>query len=236
MLVGPLRTLLYCLVPPLFGLSLLAKAARRGGPRRVLVAPFHPARVADTLDRAGRDWGTLGRLYYAWGYLWAFLVYGALAVGALVGLGVGVAGLVGWGTERVVPLPLAGGAGALLGALVLLYHARSLLRGLTTGDVSLRGEWKHESAEAERAHRRAQRRDPPVDVGEHVTLAVTEVDPRENEVYGTVESFRLFVDRDVPSSVGRGDVICVRITTYATNDEGLEVGGHARFVSRGPCD
>lgn len=100
-------------------------------------------------------------------------------------------------------------------------------------DVDLSGEWKHETAEAEAAHRRAQRREPPVEIGEHVSVPVREVDRAEEQARGQVEKFQVFVDDDVPETLSKGDVIRVQIMDWATNEAGLKVGAHARFVEYG---
>ncbi len=99
----------------------------------------------------------------------------------------------------------------------------------------LGGEWKHDTAEAERAHRQAQRREPPVNMGQYVSFPVIEVNRGEQQAHGKVEKFRIFVDEGIPSDIQTGDMVCVQIFDWATNERGQKVGAHARFEQYGRC-
>lgn len=103
------------------------------------------------------------------------------------------------------------------------------------GTVSLDGERKYEDDDAERAHRRAQNRDPSevVQKGERVTLVPFEVDHggRRSEATGKVQGLIVLVDKNLPSGLNTGDPICVRVYAYGSNRNSAK----AMFESRGSC-
>lgn len=202
-------------------------------------------------DWGGFALGTLG-VFFA-GQLVLAIMLGLLLQPLLLALNGFPAGdLVGTGVEFVVTLGIWG---MLLYGIVRAISMVNDLEPQATGSGSrgrqrtptaqgasdnpeheLAGEWKHETVEAEQAHRDAQQRDQqPVDVGEKVAFPIREVTHEEGQVRGEVETFQIFVDQDVPSDLQVGDTICVQIMSYATNEDGNRIGAHARFLNHGAC-
>lgn len=134
--------------------------------------------------------------------------------------------IVGYRAVRYDTLPLLGGLSGTDGQ-----HAT----GQQGSKEPLEGEWKHNTFEAERAHRRAQQREPPVEISENVSFPVREVDYQEGQARGQVEKFQIFVDQDVPLNINKGQMICVQIMDWATNEDGNKVGAHARFIKYDTC-
>ncbi|AWB27616.1 hypothetical protein [Halococcoides cellulosivorans] len=137
-------------------------------------------------------------------------------------------------------VPMAGLTVAL-GALGVGLYARAPIRalldrlGLDARVLPARSEWAHDAADAERAHRRAQKRAPPLDIGETTSIVVQERLDGGRQLRGVYEDFQVFVKWDVPPDCATGETICVRIEDYGTNDAGQRTSGQARFLSRGAC-
>lgn len=152
---------------------------------------------------------------------------------ALAGMAAGGVALAPLGTRPLAGLAVAGG---LVGVGLF---ARPAIRGLLArAGVSVlppRSEWAHASADGERAHRRAQRRAPPLDIGETATIVVQERRDGGRQLRGVHEDFQVFVKWDVPADCATGETVCVRIEDYGTNDAGQRTSGQARFLSRGAC-
>ena len=96
---------------------------------------------------------------------------------------------------------IAGGVGAavVLLALVVLWRRRSSGR-----------------RQSKRAHESAQKREPPVELGETYEFGVTEFADHhsgERVAVGKVEGFVVFTG-DVPGSVSEGDVIRARVLSF----------------------
>jgi predicted RNA-binding protein with TRAM domain len=95
---------------------------------------------------------------------------------------------------------LAAGGGAILVLLALL------------------GLWRRSSDErqSKRAHEAAQKREPPVEIGETYEFGVTEFTDHhsgERVAVGKVEGFVLFT-QDVPNSLAKGDVIRAKVLSF----------------------
>jgi predicted RNA-binding protein with TRAM domain len=104
------------------------------------------------------------------------------------------------------------GAGGVVGVVVLLLIARSVL-------AASKGQQKRD-----RAHEQAQQRPPEeaAEKGETYELVVreTQYDRTPAEVRGTINGLQTFV-RDIPDpsgsdALGKGDTISVRVTDYGT--------------------
>lgn len=98
-------------------------------------------------------------------------------------------------------LLIAGGGGAVVLLLVL---------------VLLRWRSSSEKRKSRRAHEAAQKREPPVDIGETYEFGVTEFADHhtgKRVAVGKVEGFVLFTE-DVPDSVEVGDVIRAKVMSF----------------------
>lgn len=107
----------------------------------------------------------------------------------------------------------------------------------TGGTVALpdsKADWKYDDPDAERAHRRAQTRDPSeaVQIGEVVPLVLEEADYSSHPptVMGSRNALKVFVE-DVPEDLSRRDTVCVKVTDYG----GKRTSAEAVFLSRGRC-
>ncbi|KZX49153.1 TRAM domain-containing protein [Haloarcula sp. KBTZ06] len=83
---------------------------------------------------------------------------------------------------------------------------------------------------SKRAHEAAQKRDPPVELGETYEFGVTEFSDHHSGdpvAVGKVEGFVLFTE-DVPSSVSAGDVIRAKVLSFNRGHTSAD----ARFVER----
>jgi predicted RNA-binding protein with TRAM domain len=97
---------------------------------------------------------------------------------------------------------LVAAGGAVVGVLAVLTLA---LRRRSSG-----------RRESKRAHDEAQKREPPVDIGETCEFGVTDFTDHhsgERIAVGKVEGFVLFTE-DVPSSVSKGDVIRAKVLSF----------------------
>lgn len=114
--------------------------------------------------------------------------------------------------------PVVGvGIGALV-VLVLFVIVRRV-RGPSTG-----------ARESKRAHEAAQERDPPVKIGETYEFGVTEMTDHhsgQEVAVGKVEGFVVFTE-DLPSDVGKGDVIRAKVLSF---NEG-RTSADATFVTK----
>jgi len=84
--------------------------------------------------------------------------------------------------------------------------------------------------QSRRAHEAAQEREPPVEIGSQYEFGITEFTDHhsgERVAVGKVEGFVLFTD-GVPGSVGEGDVIRAKVTSF--NRE--HTSADATFVER----
>jgi hypothetical protein len=147
-------------------------------------------------------------------------------------------------TDNGGPLPpvdrVASGTVALPGSGSIATWLWTALGGSApaAGDpVSLpdsRAEWKYDDPDAERAHRRAQRRDPAeaVEIGEVVPLVLEEADYASDPptIMGSRNALKVFVE-DVPRGLSERDTICVKVTDYG----GTRTSAEAVFLSRGRC-
>ncbi|WP_254271766.1 TRAM domain-containing protein [Haloarcula marina] len=107
------------------------------------------------------------------------------------------------------------GAGA--GALVLV------------GLFALRRRRSAEARQSKQAHEAAQKRDPPVDIGETYEFGITEFTDHhsgDRVAVGKVEGFVLFVE-DVPSSLTPGDVVRAKVLSFNRGHTSAD----ARFVA-----
>ncbi|WP_255170491.1 TRAM domain-containing protein [Natrononativus amylolyticus] len=80
----------------------------------------------------------------------------------------------------------------------------------------LRGGRTADERESWERHRAARERDPPVDVGDVVTLGVTDFSSHHSgEVHavGKVEGFVIFVE-DLPEDLAVGDVIRAKVLSF----------------------
>jgi|GEM_PF-3255027 len=97
-----------------------------------------------------------------------------------------------------------------------------------------KADWKYDDADAERAHRRAQQRDPAeaVEIGEVVPLVLEEADYSSDPptIMGSRNALKVFVE-DVPRGLSERDTICVKVTDYG----GKRTSAEAVFLSRGRC-
>ncbi|WP_058366249.1 hypothetical protein [Haloparvum sedimenti] len=79
--------------------------------------------------------------------------------------------------------------------------------------------WRRRSSaasESARAHEAAQKREPPVELGETVEFGVTEITDHHSgsEVaVGKVEGFVIFAE-EIPGDVGEGDVIRATVLSF----------------------
>jgi predicted RNA-binding protein with TRAM domain len=120
--------------------------------------------------------------------------------------------------QSELPFAVVAGGGALVLVLLLL------------GRVVLGGDEKYDDPEAQAAHEAAQARDESeaAAVGSVHDAVVTEVDDatRGREAIVKVNGLVVFVDQDLPDSVGVGDTIRLKITSHSEN------AAHAMFVTR----
>ncbi|SFR84978.1 hypothetical protein SAMN05216559_0011 [Halomicrobium zhouii] len=97
-----------------------------------------------------------------------------------------------------------------------------------------KADWKYDDADAERAHRQAQQRDPAeaVEIGEVVPLVLEEADYSSDPptIMGSRNALKVFVE-DVPRGLSERDTICVKVTDYG----GKRTSAEAVFLSRGRC-
>jgi len=97
-----------------------------------------------------------------------------------------------------------------------------------------KGDWKYDDADAERAHRQAQQRDPAeaVEIGEVVPLVLEEADYSSDPptIMGSRNALKVFVE-DVPRGLSERDTVCVKVTDYG----GKRTSAEAVFLSRGRC-
>ncbi|WP_276272462.1 hypothetical protein [Haloarcula litorea] len=87
-----------------------------------------------------------------------------------------------------------------------------------------------DASASERAHEAAQEREPPVDVGDTVTLGVTEFTDHhsgERVAVGKVEGFVVFTE-DVPDGLAEGDAIRATVTSFNRD----RTSADAQFVER----
>lgn len=66
------------------------------------------------------------------------------------------------------------------------------------------------------AHNEAQKRSPPVELGETVEFGVTDLTDHhsgERVAVGKVEGFVIFTE-DIPNSIGKGDVIRAKVLSF----------------------
>jgi len=114
--------------------------------------------------------------------------------------------------------PVVVGAAAVIAVLVVALVIRRL-RGPSA-----------EARESKRAHEAAQKRDPPVDIGETYEFGVTELTDHhsgEEVAVGKIEGFVLFTE-DVPGGLEPGDVIRAKVLSF---NEG-HTSADATFVGR----
>ena len=100
--------------------------------------------------------------------------------------------------------PVVIGATAVIALLVLLV----LVRRLRAPSSSAR--------ESKRAHEAAQKREPPVNIGETYEFGVTELTDHhsgEEVAVGKVEGFVVFTE-DIPGDVAKGDVIRAKVLSF----------------------
>ncbi|TSD09424.1 hypothetical protein DP107_16080 [Haloglomus irregulare] len=120
--------------------------------------------------------------------------------------------------QSELPFALVAGGGVLV--LLVLFAGR----------VVLGGDVKYDDPEAQAAHEAAQGRDEgeAAPIGSVHDAVVTEIDDTSQgrEAVVTVEGLVVFVDRDVPGTVGTGDTIRLKITSHSEN------AAHAMFVTR----
>ncbi len=84
---------------------------------------------------------------------------------------------------------------------------------------------------SKRAHEAAQKRDPPVEIGETYEFGVVELTDHhsgEEVAVGKVEGFVVFAE-GIPNDVGAGDVIRAKVLSF---NQG-RTSADATFVSRG---
>jgi predicted RNA-binding protein with TRAM domain len=99
-------------------------------------------------------------------------------------------------------LLVAAGGGTLIGILAIA--------------MLLRHRGSSDRAESKRAHEQAQKREPPVELGETYEFGITEFSDHhsgERVAVGKVEGFVLFTE-DVPKSVSEGDVIRAKVLSF----------------------
>lgn len=83
---------------------------------------------------------------------------------------------------------------------------------------------------SKRAHDAAQKRDPPVEIGETYEVGITDFSEHhsgEVNAVGKVEGFVLFVE-DIPSGLSEGDVICAKVLSFNKD----KTSADATFVER----
>ena len=113
-----------------------------------------------------------------------------------------------------VSLQLLGGAGVVVVLVVYLSYRIGKARGIKQG----------QRAASHEAHEQATEREPPVDIGDGVSLAVKEFREHHSGDRAAVckkEGFVVFVD-DVPDSVDVGDVIDAEIVDFGRDRNSAE--------------
>lgn len=108
---------------------------------------------------------------------------------------------------------IAGGVGLVFAVVVVLWWGRS-----------------SETAASRQAHEAAQKREPPVELGESYEFGVVEFTDHhsgERIAVGKVEGFVLFTE-DVPNDVSQGDVISAKVLSF--NEGGTSAD--ATFVEK----
>ncbi|MES3516881.1 MAG: hypothetical protein PPP58_04360 [Natronomonas sp.] len=83
----------------------------------------------------------------------------------------------------------------------------------------LRSGGRSDAAQSRQAHEAAQKREPPVDLGETHEFGITEFTDHhsgERVAVGKVEGFVLFVE-DVPADIEVGDVIEAKVLSFNTD-------------------
>ncbi|ARS89479.1 TRAM domain-containing protein [Natrarchaeobaculum aegyptiacum] len=101
----------------------------------------------------------------------------------------------------------------VIGTVVLVVLFAGIARRLRSGGASGTGSDRERSAER---HREAQRREPPVDLGETRRVAITDFSEHhsgERHAVCKVEGFVVFVE-DVPRDLAEGDVIVAEIRSF----------------------
>jgi predicted RNA-binding protein with TRAM domain len=120
--------------------------------------------------------------------------------------------------QSELPFALVAGGGVLV--LVLLLLARAVLGGDT----------KYDDPDAQAAHEAAQARDEgeAAPVGSEQTAVVTETNDTSQgrEAVVKVDGLVVFVDQNVPDTVGTGDTIRLKVTSHSEN------AAHAMFVTK----
>jgi predicted RNA-binding protein with TRAM domain len=114
--------------------------------------------------------------------------------------------------------PLVVAAAAVV-ALLVLVAVVGRLRGSSS-----------EARESKQAHEAAQKREPPVEIGETYEFGVTELTDHHsgNEVaVGKVEGFVVFTE-DIPGDLSKGDVIRAKVLSF---NEG-RTSADATFVTK----
>ncbi len=97
--------------------------------------------------------------------------------------------------------------------------------------IALRRRRSSEASESKRAHEAAQKRDPPVELGETYEFGIAEFTDHhsgDRVAVGKVEGFVLFTD-DVPGATDEGDVIRAKVLSFNTG----RTSADATFVEQG---
>lgn len=101
-------------------------------------------------------------------------------------------------------------------AALLFQRTRAGLAGEGDGRRSRKDDVdgrKYANDRAERAHREARERDPPIEKGEEIELVLEEVEyhPDSYTIRGRVEGFHVFVDEDVPDDLQKHDAVRAKV-------------------------